>query len=58
MHGRVHAAGTWNEDPAALEEARMAVASANIVVVNLLFIEDQVEAIMPILSRGARILTP
>jgi len=45
LHVTVHAAGTWNEDPAALEEARMAVAQANIVVVNLLFIEDQVEAI-------------
>ncbi|MEM8591346.1 MAG: cobaltochelatase subunit CobN [Pseudomonadota bacterium] len=41
----IHAAATWGEDPAALEETRMAVASANIVVANLLFLEEHVEAI-------------
>ncbi|MGR3490913.1 MAG: cobaltochelatase subunit CobN, partial [Shimia sp.] len=41
----VHAAGTWAEDAQALEEARMAVASANIVIANLLFLEEQVAAI-------------
>ncbi|MGR3467030.1 MAG: DUF3479 domain-containing protein, partial [Shimia sp.] len=41
----VHAAGTWAEDPQALEEARMAIASANIIVANLLFLEEQVAAI-------------
>ncbi|MEL7301406.1 MAG: cobaltochelatase subunit CobN [Pseudomonadota bacterium] len=41
----IHAAATWAEDPAALEETRLAVASANIVVANLLFLEEHVEAI-------------
>ncbi|MEM9853809.1 MAG: cobaltochelatase subunit CobN, partial [Pseudomonadota bacterium] len=41
----VHAAATWAEDPAALEETRMAVASANLIVANLLFLEEHVEAI-------------
>lgn len=41
----IHAAATWAEDPAALEEARRAVASANLIVANLLFLEEHVEAI-------------
>ena len=41
----IHAAATWAEDPAALEETRVAVASANIIVANLLFLEEHVEAI-------------
>ncbi|MEM1375194.1 MAG: cobaltochelatase subunit CobN [Pseudomonadota bacterium] len=41
----IHAAATWAEDPAALEETKLAVASANIIVANLLFLEEHVEAI-------------
>ncbi|MEM6276994.1 MAG: cobaltochelatase subunit CobN, partial [Pseudomonadota bacterium] len=41
----IHAAATWAEDPSALEEAKLAVASANIIVANLLFLEEHVEAI-------------
>jgi magnesium chelatase subunit H len=43
----VYAAGEWSENPAALEEARQAIASANIVVVNLLFLDEQISAILP-----------
>ena len=36
----VHAAAEWAENPSALARARAAVAEANIVVANLLFIEE------------------
>ena len=41
----IHAAATWAEDPAALEETKRAVAQANIIVANLLFLEEHVAAI-------------
>ncbi|MEO1798070.1 MAG: DUF3479 domain-containing protein, partial [Pseudomonadota bacterium] len=41
----VHAAATWGEDPEALAETKHAVAEANLVVANLLFLEEHVEAI-------------
>jgi len=43
----VHAAGAWGEDPAALQAARDAVDSADIIIANLLFIEEHVQAILP-----------
>ncbi|MEM6727234.1 MAG: cobaltochelatase subunit CobN, partial [Pseudomonadota bacterium] len=46
----VHAAATWGEDPAALEAAQEDVARANLVIANLLFLEDHVEAIAPALE--------
>jgi len=44
---RVHAAAQWAENPAALEAAREDVLGADIVVANLLFIEEHVQAILP-----------
>ncbi|MEO0485392.1 MAG: cobaltochelatase subunit CobN [Pseudomonadota bacterium] len=41
----IHAAATWGEDPEALAEAKAAVAEANIVVANLLFLEEHVRPI-------------
>ncbi|MEM7074670.1 MAG: magnesium chelatase subunit H [Pseudomonadota bacterium] len=41
----VHAAAEWGEDPAALEAARADIARGDIVIANLLFLEDQIEAI-------------
>ncbi|MEM9725779.1 MAG: DUF3479 domain-containing protein, partial [Pseudomonadota bacterium] len=41
----IHAAATWAEDPEALAEAKAAVAKANIVVANLLFLEEHVRPI-------------
>ncbi len=43
----VHAAAEWAENPQALAEARSAVAHADIVVANLLFIEEHITAILP-----------
>jgi magnesium chelatase subunit H len=43
----VHAAAEWAENPAALEEARIAVRHGDIVVANLLFIEEHIQAILP-----------
>jgi magnesium chelatase subunit H len=49
----VHAAAGWSEDPAAAEAAARAVATADIVIANLLFLEEHVQAILPAL-RAAR----
>lgn len=46
----VHAAAEWAENPAALEEARIAVRHGDIIVANLLFIEEHIKAIMPALQ--------
>lgn len=43
----VHAAAEWAENPAALTRARAAVAGADIIVANLLFIEEHITAILP-----------
>ncbi len=43
----IHAAAEWAENPAALARAKAAIADANIVVANLLFIEEHITAIMP-----------
>ncbi|MEY3004569.1 MAG: cobaltochelatase CobN subunit [Pseudomonadota bacterium] len=46
----VHAAAEWAENPAALEEARIAVRHGDIIVANLLFIEEHITAILPDLT--------
>ena len=46
----IHAAVEWNADPSALEATLTAVAGADIVLVNLLFLEEHVEAIAPALA--------
>ncbi len=43
----IHAAAEWGENPAALADARRSIAEANIVVVNLLFLEEHTAAILP-----------
>ncbi len=43
----VHAAATWAETPEALIEAKKAVAEADMVVANLLFLEEHIQPIMP-----------
>ncbi|WP_136644444.1 magnesium chelatase subunit H [Tabrizicola sp. YIM 78059] len=48
----VHAAAEWAENPSALARARAAVAEANIVVANLLFIEEHITAILPALQEA------
>ncbi|MEF3046747.1 magnesium chelatase subunit H [Tabrizicola sp. L79] len=46
----IHAAAEWAENPAALAAAKAAVATADIVVANLLFIEEHLTAILPELT--------
>ena len=46
----LHAAAQWGETPDALEEAREAVAEADIVITSLLFIEEHIRAILPSLE--------
>ncbi len=43
----VHAAAEWSETPAALATAQAAVASADIVIANILFLEEHIAAILP-----------
>ncbi len=43
----VHAAAEWGENPCSLDSARAAVLSGDIILVNLLFLEEHVKAIMP-----------
>jgi magnesium chelatase subunit H len=47
---QVCAAAEWGEDPQALEAAKQAVQEANIVIANLLFLEEHIEAILPSLQ--------
>ncbi|MEL6210079.1 MAG: cobaltochelatase subunit CobN, partial [Pseudomonadota bacterium] len=46
----VHAAAEWGECPEALDRARDAIAHADIVIANLLFLEEHVQAILPALE--------
>ncbi|MEL6282308.1 MAG: magnesium chelatase subunit H [Pseudomonadota bacterium] len=43
----VHAAAGWAENPETLVEAKRAVAKADIVIANLLFLEEHIRAILP-----------
>lgn len=42
----VHAAAEWAETPEALTEARAAIANADMVVANLLFLEEHIKPII------------
>jgi len=46
----MHCAGEWDDEPGQLELAKEAVASADIVIVCMLFLEDHIKAIMPSLE--------
>jgi magnesium chelatase subunit H len=43
----IHAAAEWAENPAALARAKASVATANLLIANLLFIEEHITAILP-----------
>ena len=43
----VHAAGEWSDCPGAREAAQAAVARADLIVANLLFLEEHLDAIVP-----------
>ncbi|MGF1474591.1 MAG: magnesium chelatase subunit H [Geminicoccaceae bacterium] len=42
-----HAASTWNTDQAALERCRSDIERADLVLVNMLFMEDHIQAVLP-----------
>ena len=46
----LHAAADWETNPAALERCKTDIASADIVVANMLFLEDQLRAVLPALE--------
>ncbi|MEM9249305.1 MAG: cobaltochelatase subunit CobN, partial [Pseudomonadota bacterium] len=43
----IHAAAEWGENPEALELARDAIRHADLVLCNLLFIEEHIQAVLP-----------
>ncbi|MEL6317525.1 MAG: DUF3479 domain-containing protein, partial [Pseudomonadota bacterium] len=45
----LHAASVWGEDAEALERCRADIASADVVIATMLFMEDHIEAVMPAL---------
>jgi magnesium chelatase subunit H len=46
----LHAASDWNTNPAALAACKEDFSKANVIVANMLFIEEHVQAIMPALE--------
>ena len=44
-----HAATDWDRDPASLERCRADIANGDIVLVNMMFLEPHIEAVMPAL---------
>ncbi|MBC7736305.1 MAG: DUF3479 domain-containing protein, partial [Candidatus Saccharibacteria bacterium] len=43
----IHAAAEWAENPAALARCKQSLKTADIVVANLIFIEEHINAILP-----------
>ncbi|MEM8799320.1 MAG: magnesium chelatase subunit H [Pseudomonadota bacterium] len=43
----LHAAVDWARDPEALPACKLAIAQANIIIVTMLFIDDQIQKILP-----------
>ncbi len=46
----LHAAADWESDPAALERAKAEIAEADIVIATMLFMDDQLKALLPALE--------
>jgi magnesium chelatase subunit H len=46
----VHAAAEWGESPAALTAAKQAIETGDIIISNLLFLEEHINAILPTLE--------
>jgi magnesium chelatase subunit H len=46
----LHAVSDWSTKPEALQECKDAIAKANVIVANMLFIEEHVHAILPALQ--------
>ena len=45
-----HAASDWDRDPAALDRAREDIASGDIVIATMLFLDDHIRAVLPALT--------
>jgi len=43
----LHAAAEWGEDPAALERCRADIERGDIILANMLFMEDHIQAVLP-----------
>ena len=50
LHLTLHAAADWETNPAALERCKADIASADFVIANMLFLEDQLRALLPTLE--------
>ena len=46
----MHCAGEWDDEPGQLEATKDAIAEADIIIVCMLFLEDQIKAVMPALE--------
>ena len=46
----IFAAAEWDENPSALTEAKAAIEKSDIIIVNLLFLEDHIKPILPLLK--------
>ena len=44
---RYHAAVEWDRDPASLDACKADIASSDVVVANMLFLEDHIQAVLP-----------
>lgn len=53
----LHAASEWGDDPVALARCRADIASADIIVATMLFMEDHIQAVCPRCRRVASIAT-
>ena len=47
LNVKIHAAAEWEKDPNALQQAKDDIATANIVVTCVIFLEDHIKAILP-----------
>ncbi len=48
----IHAAAEWAENPAALTRCKLALQTADIIIANLIFIEEHINAILPDLTEA------
>ena len=46
----IFAAAEWGENPSALAETKAAIDKSDIIIVNLLFLEDHIKPILPLLK--------
>ncbi len=47
---KTHAAANWNSNPDSLEECKEDIATGDIIVVTMLFMEDHINAVLPALA--------